>query len=141
MSFDNLKNIYHFVENSHKEEYWKDIFSSNNGNEKNFFNNNLPPIKNSDYFPSCDYYLKNDIYYIEIELPGINPNDLTIKIKDHILYIEGYYQTLHDGCTYLVKERQHKRFTKKLSIPISITEHDIHKKMTNGLFQISFHAK
>lgn len=138
MSFDNLKKIYQFSENSHKEDYWKEMFESN---DKEWFSHTIPPIKNSDAFPSCDYYLFDSSYYIDIELPKMDVNQLTIYINNHILHVEGYYQTLLPNCSYLLKERQNKHFMKKINLPWYVNENNINKKYENGILQLSFSRK
>ncbi|WP_312098133.1 Hsp20/alpha crystallin family protein [Niallia sp.] len=138
MSFDNLKKIYQFSENSHKEDYWKTMFGAN---DKEWFSTPSSSIKNSESFPACDYYLYHSRYYIDIELPGINLDRLKIHLNNHILQLEGYYQTLIPNCSYLLKERQNKHFVKKISIPIDVDEKDIQKKYDNGILQLSFPCK
>lgn len=135
MSFDNLKKIYQFSENSHKEDYWKELFGAN---DNEWFSHPSTPIKNSDTFPPCDYYLLGSRYYIDIELPGMDVNNVTVHIHNHILHIEGYYQTLLPNCSYLLKERQNKHFLKKISIPTYVDEKNISKIYKNGILQFSF---
>lgn len=138
MSFDNLKKIYQFSENSHKEDYWKEMFGSNN---KDWITHASTSIKNSDAFPACDYYLNKSHYFIEIELPGMNVNQLSIHLNNQVLHIEGYYQTFIPNCAYLLKERQNKHFAKNIKIPADIKEKDIKKKYENGILQLTFPQK
>ncbi|WP_400241800.1 Hsp20/alpha crystallin family protein [Niallia sp. JL1B1071] len=138
MSFDNLKKIYQFSENSHKEDYWKEMFGSS---DKEWLNLPITSIKNSDAFPACDYYIFDSRYYIDIELPGMDLNHLRIHINNNTLHIEGYYQTLLPKSSYLLKERQNKHFIKKISIPIYVNENNIKKKYENGILQLSFACK
>jgi len=138
MSFDNLKKIYQFSENSHKEDYWKEMFGSS---DKEWSSLSPTSIKNSDTFPACDYYLFESCYFIDMELPGMDINLLKIRIHHHVLYIEGYYKTLLPKCSYLLKERQNKHFLKKISIPKYVNENTIKKKYENGILQISFACK
>ncbi|MFP3721450.1 Hsp20/alpha crystallin family protein [Niallia circulans] len=138
MSFDNLKKIYQFSENSHKEDYWKDMFGSN---EKAWFSHPSASIKNSDAFPACDFYLFHSRYYIDIELPGIDMHQLSIHLNNNLLCIEGYYQTIITDCAYLLKERQHKHFIKNITIPNYVNQKEIDKKYDNGILQLSFPYK
>lgn len=138
MNFDNLKKIYQFSESSHKDDYWKEMFGSN---DKEWFSHATNPIKNSDTFPACDYYIFESRCYIDIELPGIDVDHLTVKINNHILHIEGYYQTLMPNCSYLLKERQNKHFLKKITIPTYVDEKTINKIYKNGILQLSFSRK
>lgn len=138
MSFDNLKKIYQFSEHSHKEDYWKNMFGSK---EEEWFSHTAGSIKNSDAFPACDFYIFHSRYYIDIELPGIDMNQLSIHLKNNLLCIEGYYQTIIPGCTYLLKERQNKQFIKHIKIPAYVKEKEINKKYKNGLLQLSFPYK
>ena len=61
MSFDNLKKIYQFSENSHKEDYWKEMFGSTN---KDWITHESTSIKNSDA-----KILKRDIMGFPSSLP------------------------------------------------------------------------
>ncbi|MEK4747876.1 Hsp20/alpha crystallin family protein [Niallia sp. FSL W8-0177] len=138
MSFDNLKKIYQFSENSHKKDYWKDMFEPS---EKEWFSHPAASIKNSDAFPACDFYLFHSRYYIDIELPGIDLNQLSIHLNNNQLRIEGYYQTIIPDCAYLSKERQNKHFIKNIKIPAYVKEKEINKKYENGILQLSFPCK
>ncbi|KAB7673043.1 Hsp20/alpha crystallin family protein [Bacillus sp. B1-b2] len=141
MSFEDLQKIYQFVDHSHKDEYWQQMFTNSESTKSSWHHKGNPAIKNSDEFPACDYYLKDNMYYIDIELPSQKPVDVTLTINKHILSIEGSYQTLLNGCTYFIKERQNKSFQKLISIPEYIGEQHIKKQWKDGLLRISFLAK
>lgn len=142
MSFDDLRKIYHFADNSHKDDYWKKMFTNNSAaDQEDWHKRSHTAIKNSATFPACDYYLKNNMYYIDIEFPGQNLADVTVYINNHILTIEGKYHTILNDCTYYLKERQNKTFQKLINIPEYILEQQIKKQYKDGLLRITFPAK
>lgn len=137
MNFDNLKSIYQFAEHYQKEEYWKTLFQHQSSNPLTITNS--PSIKNSNIFPPCDMYQKDNCFYIDMELPGMDSNQIQVTLLDNsTLEVKGYYRSLQENCAYYLKERQNRQFIKQISLPITVEEGNLRFYYKNGLYTIYF---
>lgn len=137
MDFDNLKNIYQFAEHHQKDEYWKNLFQHQSSNPLPITSS--PSIKNSNSFPACDMYQKNNRFYIDLELPGMDNNDIQVTLLDNnTLEVKGYYQSLQENCAYYLKERQNLHFSKQISLPLTVKEKTLRSSYKNGIYTIYF---
>jgi HSP20 family protein len=74
------------------------------------------------YRPSVDLYETDDSLVFEIDLPGINPDDVCIKVYDDIVIIEGIKRERREEkkLNYLCVERKFNSFRRMLKIPIPV---------------------
>ncbi|MFT8322342.1 MAG: Hsp20/alpha crystallin family protein [Bacillus sp. (in: firmicutes)] len=137
MSFENLKKIYEFSEQYSNQNYWEKLFQHQGLTQLNLADH--ASITSNNRFPACDSYVKNNKLFIEVELPGIDMNNVSIKMEDgNTLIISGEYASLQENCAYYLKERQNRHFLKKIFIPFPIIEKDRKTHFTNGLLTIHF---
>ncbi|GKU80860.1 Hsp20/alpha crystallin family protein [Niallia sp. NCCP-28] len=137
MNFDNLKNIYQFAEHFQKEEYWQNLFQHQSSNPLPITNS--PSIKNSNIFPVCDMYQKNNYFYIDMELPGMDSNKIQVNLLDNnIIEVKGYYRSLQENCAYYLKERQNLQFIKQIALPNRVEERNLQFSYKNGIYTIYF---
>lgn len=74
------------------------------------------------YQPLVDTYEAGDCLIFEIEIPGINPEDMLIKVRDDIVIVEGVKRETRGGnrLRYLCMERKFAGFRRILEIPVSV---------------------
>ncbi|HET6513980.1 MAG TPA: Hsp20/alpha crystallin family protein [Thermodesulfovibrionales bacterium] len=74
------------------------------------------------YQPFVDVYEADDNLVFEIELPGINPEDVLIKVLDDFVIIEGVKRERREGMrtNYLCMERKFSSFRRMLKIPTPV---------------------
>jgi HSP20 family protein len=74
------------------------------------------------YQPSVDLYETDDNLVFEIDLPGINPDDVLIKVYDDIVIIEGVKRERREEkkLNYLCVERKFCGFRRMLKIPTPV---------------------
>lgn len=72
--------------------------------------------------PLLDLYETDDNIVIEIDLPGINPEDVLIKVFDDIVIIEGIKKATDDErrVRYICMERNFESFRRILRLPVSV---------------------
>ncbi|HXX53856.1 MAG TPA: Hsp20/alpha crystallin family protein [Thermodesulfovibrionales bacterium] len=73
-------------------------------------------------FPLLDLYETDDSLVLEVDLPGIDPEDVLIKVYDDLLIIEGIKRkTVEEkGFRYLCMERRFEGFRRTVKIPIPV---------------------
>ncbi|WP_445491133.1 Hsp20/alpha crystallin family protein [Niallia sp. 03133] len=137
MGFDNLKKIYQFSEHHSENNYWIDLFQQHTTNPINLAGHSS--ITSNTPFPACDAFIKNNILFIELELPGIDIHTISIEVEENnTLVINGAFISLQENVSYFLKERQNRHFKKKIATPFSIKETEMKSHFKNGLLIIQF---
>ncbi len=103
----------------------------------NFF---FPSVKVKDM--KCDIYEKDNNYFIEIDLPGFNKEDIKVEIKDKYLTITATKSKEKEDKdkNYLRRERSYGQFSRSFAIG-DILEEDIVAKFENGTLLITVNKK
>ena len=84
----------------------------------------------------CDIYEKNGKYYIEIDLPGYNKEEIKIEVIDDILAVSAFKNIVDDKKrTYLKKERTYKKMDRTFSLG-KVKDADIDAKLDDGVLII-----
>lgn len=88
--------------------------------------------------PAIDIFQDNRDIVIEIEVPGLTPDDISVRIDQDKLSIEGYKKSGKDaGClTYLCLERQFGAFRRIVQIPISVDTSSVNAVLDAGVLKI-----
>ena len=118
------------------------------GNIDNLFNSLLDDF----FYPSLagnsqqDNFLspKMDIaeteaeYKVEVELPGINQEDIEVKMDNNILTVKGKREEEKEEKerTYYTRERYYGSFQRSVSLPNNVSADDIEARFNNGILHI-----
>ncbi len=103
------------------------------------FFNDMVPNKNN---VKCDIYEKDNIYYIEMDMPGFDKNDIQIEMKNDYLTItaEKKEEENDENKNYICKERTYGKYERSLYIGDIDTE-NIKAEFKNGILKISVPKK
>lgn len=116
-----------------------------------FKKNNLPSIFEDDYMsfkdsnffsPKADIVEKDKVYLIDLEIPGVEKDEITISIKDNVLSVTGErknYSEKKDG-NYFSFERSYGQFERSWVIN-DIEEDKIDAQYKDGILHISLPKK
>lgn len=90
--------------------------------------------------PLVDTYEAEDCLIFEIELPGMNPGDVLIKVHDDVVIIEGVKRELReaDRLRYLCMERKFAGFRRILKIPVPVNIMDGKASYRDGVLTLRF---
>lgn len=105
-----------------------------------FFDDDLddlmfPAIKRNDM--KCDIYEKDNMYHIEMDVPGYNKEDINIEVKDGYLTVSAS-KTKEDSSedkNYIRRERVSGTFSRTFSLG-DIDVNSITAKFENGILTI-----
>lgn len=88
--------------------------------------------------PAIDIFQDIHDIVIEIEVPGVGRDDLSVRIDDDRLSIEGFKRVERDvGClSYLCLERQFGAFRRVVQIPISVDTSSVNAVLDGGVLKI-----
>ena len=96
--------------------------------------------KIADFFqPSSDAANAEDRYEINIELPGVNEEDVDVIFNDHVLTIKGEKRSEHEEKTksFYFSERTFGAFQRTFRLPDDIEADDISANFKNGVLTVT----
>lgn len=102
------------------------------------------PLRNlgqkvADWFaPRSDASSKTDYYEINVELPGVKPEDVNVSIHDNNLIVEGEKRYEHEesGRTYFFSEREFGKFQRSFRLPSDADGDHIDATFNDGVLRI-----
>jgi HSP20 family protein len=93
--------------------------------------------------PPVDVYEMDDGYYLDVELPGYNNDDVNVKIENNTLTLSTTdefnksLEKLNEETNFLVRETKMKRsFKRAFSLPKDVDEEAISATFNNGVLNI-----
>lgn len=79
------------------------------------------------------------VYYVEAELPGLNPEDIDIRIEDSVLTISGESSSENierEGERILMSERRYGKFSRSIRLPNTVDTDNIEATYHNGVLEL-----
>ncbi len=93
---------------------------------------------NYEFNPRIDVYELNDKVYVEAELPGLNKDDIQIKVQDNTLTISGEKKKdTNEDKNVLRNERIFGSFSRSFNLSEEINAEDIEANFENGILTIA----
>ena len=71
------------------------------------------------------------------ELPGINPESLSVNIENNNLNVNAYVEN-EQKIKYLHRERTNARFNREISIPVDIVGEEVSANYQDGILKVKF---
>lgn len=108
----------------------------------NFFNNFHHPLTNSlfsiadnEFSPRLDVSETDKDYRLELELPGINKEDIDIKLENNIITIKGEKKmnNEHKDSSFYTRERFYGTFSRALVLPTDIKSEEVETIFKDGV--------
>lgn len=89
--------------------------------------------------PPVDIYETEDFLIVDVDLPGIKPEEILIKVLDDLLILEGIRQGINqEGLRFICMERSRESFRKVIRLPIEIESERGKASYNNGVITIIF---
>ncbi len=95
-------------------------------------------VETGSWGPAMDIVEDTDGLLVELELPGLTPEDVEITTEKGVLSIRGEKRTVRqrDGVRAITTERAHGRFTRALQLPQGVDEAKIEAEFEHGLLRV-----
>ena len=105
----------------------------------------FPTVKESDFGKmKCDIYERDGVFYLEMDIPGFDKNDVDIQIDDNdYLTITAEKASVNDDMdnkNYIRKERVYGKYQRSFYIG-EIDKNAIEASFDNGILKISMPKK
>src|SRR5712692_7753133 len=92
------------------------------------------------FMPTADVFARNGDLVVKIDLPGVEPKDIHVKLKDGQLNVTGERKAdkeiKEEG--YHRKESTHGFFERHMSVPKGLKDSEIKAEYDQGVLEISF---
>ena len=91
------------------------------------------------FSPEADAASAEDRYEINIELPGVDADDIDVTLHDHVLTIKGEKSENREetGKTFYFSERRYGSFQRSFRLPATVSADQIDATYKNGVLMVS----
>ena len=95
------------------------------------------------WVPPLDVYEKDGEMVIRVDLPGIEKQDVKVKVLDDVLTIEGERRTEKkiEQENYRCREATYGTFTRRIALPNPVEEYEVKATFENGVLEIHIPLK
>lgn len=114
------------------------------GHENGFWPHVLDPLRNAGekianfFAPSADAASTDDVYEINVELPGVSEEDIAVELHDNVLVVKGEkrFEREEKGKTYYFSERRFGSFHRSFRLPEDVDPEKISADFSDGVLAI-----
>ncbi|MCX7770858.1 MAG: Hsp20/alpha crystallin family protein [Proteobacteria bacterium] len=95
---------------------------------------------NCTYLPLSDVIETQDVYFIEMELPGVNKQDITVEVTENMITVMGQKIKLmeeNEKRRYHCMGRSYGKFKRCFNLPGPFNMHNIKAKLEKGILTIT----
>ena len=92
----------------------------------------------SDFVPAINTREGEFAYHVEVDLPGVNKDDIEIKVEDNTLIISGERKVKEEikEENYYKVESRFGSFTRSFALPEEADVENIHAESTDGVLEV-----
>ncbi|AWN82053.1 Hsp20/alpha crystallin family protein [Candidatus Cardinium hertigii] len=121
-----------------RRDYFHNLFNELFNNDFYTFPTSFAAGNEKSILPRTDISETDAAYCIEVELPGMQANDIELKIDNNILTIRGKKEetTEDKDKNYYMRERYYGIFQRSITLPSNISEEHIDAQFDNGILCI-----
>jgi HSP20 family protein len=89
--------------------------------------------------PAVNSYIKDGVFHLEAELPGVDVDKLEVRMDDRDLLIHGERRTTKktEDVDYLMQESRLSTFERRMTLPAGAELDKAHATYQNGLLEVT----
>ena len=97
-----------------------------------------PARTSQSVFPAVNVWQGGEAVAVTAELPGVEPADIDISVKENVLTITGVRNApeVPEGARWHRNERSYGKFSRAIRLPFIASDERVEAQMTNGILQI-----
>lgn len=90
-------------------------------------------------FPAVNVWQNDEAVAITAELPGVDPSDIEITVKDNVLTLAGERKPPKFGedAKWHRRERDFGRFSRAIRLPYAARDEQVEARFSNGVLRIA----
>jgi len=111
--------------------FWGNTFNDS------FFN--TKPKTNESWYPAVDIMNEKDDVVLNIELPGVKKENISINIEDRVLTIKGErnFENEEKKDYYVIKERSYGSFKRSFSLSDDVLIDEVNADFQDGVLKLT----
>jgi len=104
----------------------------------NEISNSTAESVNNDFVPAINTREGEYAYHVEVDLPGVDKDDIEIKVEDNTLIISGERKVKEEikEENYYKVESRFGSFSRSFSLPEDVDVENIHAESTDGVLEV-----
>lgn len=120
--------------------YW-DPFAEMNAAQDRWFG--LSTRNDRAFRPAVDVYEEGDAVHIDVELPGLKPEEIKVNVEGDVLTISGERKRETNGKKdgYQRYERSYGSFTRAFSLGQDVDPESVKAAYDHGVLKLALHKK
>ena len=83
--------------------------------------------------PRCDIYKADDNIILKVEMPGVDKDNIEIRVDGDHLFVEGHKNIKRGSAAYRIKEIKGTDYFQKFTIDSTVDRNKIDAEIKNGL--------
>ena len=89
--------------------------------------------------PRMDIYEKDDKIVAEVELPGVDPKNIEVEVKDNVLRVTAKGKEVKEekGKGYYKREMGERYFKREVLLPTEVLEEKAEAEYENGILKVT----
>lgn len=89
--------------------------------------------------PQVNTFVKDNLFHVQAELPGINKKDLDVSIDGRVLTLRGERRESKEVKEehYLMRESRSGSFMRRLTLPEGVNTEKVHASYEDGILQVT----
>ncbi len=89
--------------------------------------------------PAINTFVKDGVFHLEAELPGVDTSKLDVRIEGEKLVIRGERKEAHEveEADFLLRETSLSNFERALALPVGADCDNIHAAYKDGLLEVT----
>lgn len=95
-------------------------------------------LVNTDFTPSVNTREGEHAYHVEVDLPGVNKDDINVDVKDNVVTISGERKTKEETKEedYYKVESSYGKFERSFTLPEDVDVENIHAESEDGVLEV-----
>jgi HSP20 family protein len=93
----------------------------------------------ANFWPEIDVEESEKEYYVSVDIPGVDKQDVHVRVDDGALVIEGERreERAAESASYMRRERAYGRFVRRMGLPTTIDTESIKARLDNGTLHVT----
>lgn len=89
-------------------------------------------------FPAVNLWQNDEAVVITAELPGVEPSDIDVSVKDNVLTVSGERKAFEsdDNTIWHRRERSFGRFSRSVRLPFVARDEQVEARFADGVLRI-----
>jgi len=116
-----------------------DVFGKRFSDAIDEFFNDAVATRRGSFVPGIDFSETDKHYEVDVQLPGLKKDDISINLENGILTVSGErkFEDEQEGKTYHRVETRYGSFNRSFQLPDNIDPDSVNAKYENGVLNIT----